>query len=185
MYYMDLLHLVRILVNQVKYVMLEWVYQIYYLQQKYKYYYYIIQDLLNEGKAWCDIFNSLNLNANIYYDPLQKRLWKKLIVNCAINPLTALNNIKNGELLRSDKYKKVMCSVIKECMSVMTDEGMELKDKDEREYEEQPYIVAEQTADNYSSMLSDVRHNRRTENEALLGYVIRKADLYIEFIYFA
>lgn len=120
----------------------------------------------------------------MYYDPLQKRLWKKLIVNCAINPLTALNNIKNGELLRSDKYKKTMSNIIKECMSVMTDEGMELKDEEEREYEEQPYIVAEQTAENYSSMLSDVRHNRRTENEALLGYVIRKADLYIEFIYF-
>lgn len=76
-----------------------------------------------------------------------------------------------------------MGKVIKECMSVMFEEGMELNETDEKEYEQQPYIVAEQTADNYSSMLADVKSNRRTENEALLGFIIKRANTYIYILF--
>ncbi|WP_318066381.1 ketopantoate reductase C-terminal domain-containing protein, partial [Clostridium boliviensis] len=59
--------------------------------------------------------------------PIVRRIWEKVMVNCAINPLTALLRIRNGELLRSDEALSLMESVVEEAVSVARAEGVGLE----------------------------------------------------------
>jgi 2-dehydropantoate 2-reductase len=99
-------------------------------------------------------------------------LWRKLAINCAINPLTAVYNCRNGDLVKKPDYLATMATICKEVESVAQAEGIELFDGP---LIEQACHVAELTAENYSSMLQDIRHNRTTEISHITGYLCRLA----------
>ncbi|MDO6564037.1 2-dehydropantoate 2-reductase [Amphritea sp. 1_MG-2023] len=100
-------------------------------------------------------------------------LWRKLAINCAINPLTALYNCRNGELLKYTDRRAAMAQLCKEVDEVAHALGITLF---ERKLMEQAWDVAELTADNYSSMQQDISHQRPTEIETITGYFCAKAD---------
>ncbi len=54
---------------------------------------------------------------------IKTALWTKLAINCAINPLTGLEQIKTGNLLTKD-LAEVLSSIIKELTQVMLAEGI-------------------------------------------------------------
>ena len=110
----------------------------------------------------------LHLSADI-----QSVLWRKLAINCAINPLTALFNCRNGELLKYDDRRAAMAQICKEVEEVTNALGIILFD---RKLMEQAWDVAELTGNNHSSMQQDVSHNRPTEIETITGYLCRIAD---------
>ena len=56
---------------------------------------------------------SSNFNLHIV-DDAQSLMWGKLVINSAINPLTALLRIPNGELLSHPNARKVMASLARE-----------------------------------------------------------------------
>lgn len=94
-------------------------------------------------------------------------LWSKLAVNCAINPLTALLRIPNGELLRRPAATALMEAAAHEVARVARAEGIPL----ERDPAEHARTVAAASASNRSSMLQDVERGRRTEVDAISGAV--------------
>ncbi|MEC1755435.1 2-dehydropantoate 2-reductase [Bacillus mojavensis] len=94
----------------------------------------------------------------------------KLIVNACINPLTALLRVKNGELLTVPAYFSYMKLVFQEACSI-------LRLEDEEAAWERVRAVCEQTKDNRSSMLVDVTAGRQTEADAILGYLLKDAQL--------
>ncbi|KGA97024.1 hypothetical protein AJ85_06870 [Alkalihalobacillus alcalophilus ATCC 27647 = CGMCC 1.3604] len=98
----------------------------------------------------------------------QKMLQTKLLVNVAINPLTALLQVKNGALLTNDSYYKLMSEIVRETVQVL---GMNGKQGLEKVIE-----VCQATKENESSMLRDRAKGQKTELEAIVGYVIRKAN---------
>ena len=97
------------------------------------------------------------------------RLWRKLALNCAINPLTVLHDCHNGGLLGHLTEVSGLCLELAELLR-RCGQPQAAEDLDE---EVQRVILA--TAANYSSMYQDVRHGRRTEVHYLLGHACRSA----------
>jgi 2-dehydropantoate 2-reductase len=96
-------------------------------------------------------------------------LYKKLAVNAVINPLSAIHACANGQIRA---YTKDIAALKKEIRAVYTalEVGLEL---DELE----AYIdsVIELTQSNYSSMYQDVKNQRPTEVDGILGTLQTKA----------
>ncbi|NMU82308.1 2-dehydropantoate 2-reductase, partial [Vibrio parahaemolyticus] len=83
----------------------------------------------------------------------------KLAINCAINPLTAILQCKNGELAKPE-FKIQLESITQELVEVMSKEGIAIEF---RSLFDTVMQVVNATAENYSSMRQDVFHQRRTE----------------------
>ena len=99
------------------------------------------------------------------------RQWQKLAINCAINPLTALYKLKNGELA-GPRFADVLQQICVEVADVMCAEGIATTAE---ELQRRAMTVVELTADNYSSMYQDMELGRETEIEAITGFLLSKA----------
>ena len=105
----------------------------------------------------------------------QSLVWGKLVVNAAINPLTALLRVTNGELFERPSAREMMGRLSQEVAQVARVENIKL-----------PFIdpiaaaveVARKTAANRSSMLQDVLRGAPTEINAICGAVVRTAQKY-------
>ncbi|HAQ08325.1 MAG TPA: 2-dehydropantoate 2-reductase [Bacillus bacterium] len=96
-------------------------------------------------------------------------LIKKLVVNAVINPLTAVLNVKNGDLVKNPYYHKIFSMLFEECAQVL-----ELHNK--QEYFQNLMEVCKKTATNHSSMYKDLENGRQTEIDAILGYLVQEAE---------
>ena len=104
---------------------------------------------------------------------LEPAVWGKLVVNAAINPLTALLRVKNGYLLTNLPAHTLMCTLAREAAKVAEAVAVALPFSDpERAVEE----VAQCTSENLSSMLQDVLRNTPTEVDAINGAVMRVGE---------
>lgn len=103
---------------------------------------------------------------------LEGLLWGKLVINAAINPLTALLGVPNGELLRRPTARELMRRAVEEAVRVAKAQGINLPYPDPVETVE---AIARRTAENISSMLQDVRRGAPTEIDAICGAVVRAA----------
>lgn len=103
-------------------------------------------------------------------DDLSGLVWRKLIINVAINPLTALLNVKNGQLLMDKPALELMRLLAREAGAVAQALGFEAGFGDPASAAED---VAAATAENVSSMLQDIRRGAPTEIDALCGAVVR------------
>lgn len=97
----------------------------------------------------------------------QHALHGKLIINAVINPLTALFNVTNGEILKNAYLYKIAEELCYEASSVL--------DLDFTKQWNLVQTVAHTTRDNISSMLKDIRDEKQTEIEAITGYLIDKS----------
>lgn len=100
--------------------------------------------------------------------------WGKLVVNAAINPLTALLNVPNGKLLEDAHIRPVVFALVDEAVKVAEELQIELPYPDPQAHVAQ---VIRQTAANYSSMLQDRRRGAQMELEAITGELLRYGSL--------
>jgi 2-dehydropantoate 2-reductase len=96
--------------------------------------------------------------------------WSKLVINAAINPLTALLGVPNGDLLTRPTARALSAALATEVATVAARKEIALTFAD-------PVAAAESvgqgTAANLSSMLQDVRRGAPTEIDAICGEVVR------------
>ncbi len=104
---------------------------------------------------------------------IEHRLWCKLAINAVINPLTAINDCKNGELFDNPTLVSLMEDLCGEIETIASNANQTLFDLPLIEVVEQ---VARQTASNFSSMLQDVRQARQTEIEQISGFLCHAAQ---------
>lgn len=104
---------------------------------------------------------------------IRDRMYKKLLINAVVNPLTALWRIRNGELAGSPARLAVMEALHKEAYEILRLHGFEA---DRGELWAEVLKVCEKTAENRSSMLQDVLGGRATEIDALNGAICRLAE---------
>ncbi len=97
-------------------------------------------------------------------------VWGKLVINAAINPLTALLRVPNGELLDRPAARILMCALAEEAAAVASAEKVKLPFSAPAAAAED---VARKTAANHSSMLQDVTRGAPTEIDAICGAVTR------------
>ena len=122
------------------------------------------------AKLLAPLTNNRTLNASWDNDMLRS-LWLKLAVNCAINPVTALMGCKTGMLL--DKPKKM--SEIRAACAEIEPLLCALNINLHHELYDQVLQIMQATAANYSSMCQDIRNGRRTEIDAITGYLCEQA----------
>ena len=115
-------------------------------------------------------FESARIAASVA-DDMPARLFEKLAVNAGINATTALARLENGGVLGGDAGA-LAAAAARETAAVARAEGIDVSD---RAAERALESVAADTADNTSSMHQDVRDDRRTEVDAINGYVADRA----------
>ncbi len=106
-------------------------------------------------------------------DNLDGVLWAKLLVNAAINPLTALLRVPNGDLLQRPPARNLMAQAALESAAVADALGLSLPIDDPVAAVE---AVARRTAANHSSMLQDIRRGPATEIDAISGAIVRASE---------
>lgn len=104
-----------------------------------------------------------------WHNNIHAEMWRKLAVNCVINPLTALWNCPNGKLREHPHEIDLICQ---EVAAVIEREGHHTSADDLRCYVGQ---VIDSTAGNISSMLQDIRALRHTEIDYITGYLLKRA----------
>lgn len=97
-------------------------------------------------------------------------LWQKLLINSVVNPLTAIYQCKNGELLDEDKKPRVL-ALIDENKRLAKALGLTVAGSTK----ETTLEVIQATAKNQSSMLQDVLNQQTTEINAINGYLLDQA----------
>lgn len=95
--------------------------------------------------------------------------WGKVIINAAINPLTAILRVPNGALAQADDTLELMGSIVSEAVAVAMAHHVELPYPNPFE---RVKAVALATATNHSSMLQDVLKARPTEIDAINGKIV-------------
>lgn len=104
-----------------------------------------------------------------YHKEIKHKQWLKLAINCVINPLTAINNIKNGQINNAE-FLPLITSLLKEIIAVASTEEIKL---DLKALMKAVHEVARATAKNSSSMRCDVLASRMSEIDYINGYIHR------------
>lgn len=115
-----------------------------------------------------------------YVESWEVLLQDKLIVNAVINPLTALFDVTNGEIIHNRHIATLAKALSNETASVLN-MSKEIAWKKVTK-------TAKATQDNISSMRADINHRKETELEAITGYILQKSHQalpYTSFIYYA
>ncbi len=102
---------------------------------------------------------------------IHELIWDKLLVNVGINALTALTELKNGQLLDYPETLRLMEVLVSEAAEVARQKGIRI----EGNPIEKVKAVAEATKGNRSSMGQDFDFRRKTEIDAINGAVVREA----------
>lgn len=103
-------------------------------------------------------------------DDVNSVAWSKLAINAAINPLTAVLDIPNGELASNPGLRQLSAALADEVAAVAAKQNIKLNFADPAAA---ALDVAQRTAVNLSSMLQDVRRGALTEIDAICGAVVR------------
>lgn len=121
---------------------------------------------ITEQQALTSMLNNALPNVTLH-KRIEEKQWLKLAVNCAINPITALRNIDNGEV-NNPAFNEQITNVLTELVLVAKLEGIfldfDILMKTVRQ-------VATATAKNCSSMRCDVLAYKQTEIDYINGYV--------------
>jgi 2-dehydropantoate 2-reductase len=146
------------------------------------------QQLLPALQKWISLLRRGGLQA-AGTDQIGVLLWEKCVVNCCINPLTALFEVPNGELIEDARLWKTMREVYEELeqllLAIDTQSGPRgnVPVSGQAPAFGQSVLqkgklwlnvvrVCRQTARNHSSMWQDIQYGRVTEIDAMNGYML-------------
>jgi 2-dehydropantoate 2-reductase len=100
-------------------------------------------------------------------------IWAKAIVNSAVNPISAIARVKNGDVHKSNELRHIAFRVIDEGVAVAQASEILLKPSPKRLLS----TVLALTSRNKSSMLQDIEARRKTEIRELNGSISQLGSL--------
>lgn len=103
---------------------------------------------------------------------IHRWVWRKLAVNCALNPTTALAAVETRAVAHDPNLLQAARAIIEEVVAVAAAEGVRLNTDMLLETMEN---FAATTANPYTSMYVDLEQGLRTEIDAINGAVVRHA----------
>lgn len=121
--------------------------------------------------AWFSDWQATSLECQ-WHLQIEDALWHKLAINCAINPLTAIHQCRNGELSTGPGLQRQVEKLCDEIAAVSAAAGF--KDTAKSIHQDAGRVI-DNTANNKSSMLQDVLAGRRTEIDFITGYLVQRA----------
>ena len=101
------------------------------------------------------------------------RLWAKVIVYAAINPVSAILQVPNGSLISRTESIALMKRLLDEGLAVAKAQAIELVHPDLYEL---LFETCEKSANNLSSMLQDILNEVTTEIDAQNGAILRYGE---------
>ncbi len=110
---------------------------------------------------------------------IKRDLFAKLLYNCALNPLGAILGVHYGALGDNPHARTIMNRVIGEVFTVI--DAMRESTHWDTPEAYQSYFYEKQvpaTYDHRPSMLQDIENGKKTEVDALTGYVSRQGSIY-------
>ncbi len=125
-------------------------------------------------QAFAMALGSAGWDVSLVDDPLPFR-WRKLVANVAINALTAITCLTNGELLEYPSAVSIQHDAVREAFQVMKKAGLDVED----DFEGLLFNVTDickRTSANISSMLQDRMRKGRTEIEYINGFVCVRGE---------
>jgi len=119
------------------------------------------------------LLSAANIQASIVegQTKVDEMLWRKLLVNAVINPITAIAGVQNGAIVDVPQYAPLITGLVAEISRTATAKGISLP----TDPEEMVYSVAADTAANTSSMLADIRRGKETEIASIVGHIMEEA----------
>lgn len=118
----------------------------------------------------CDVLNRAGIETQMTQD-LASLIWGKLVVNSAINALSAIYRVPNGRLVEHPETRALLSAAAQETADVANALGIDLPYSDPVARAIQ---VATATATNKSSTLQDVLRGAPTELDRINGAVVRE-----------
>ena len=122
------------------------------------------------GEVFREAFSRAGVRVRLV-DDLEREVWRKALVNAAINPVTALHRVLNGRLL-DPPFREEARTLLREAQRAARTAGFEFSDA---EADGDLDRVVRATAENRSSMLQDRERGRPTEIDAISGELVRTA----------
>lgn len=116
------------------------------------------------------IFNQAGIPARVS-DDIQLELWRKLIINNGVNPLSALTRLDTGTLMRDQGLSRIVYAMMAEATAAGAADGITLSEADCREM----FDLISQFDSIKTSMLVDFQHNRPLELEEICGAVLKRS----------
>lgn len=106
---------------------------------------------------------------------IDRALWRKVTVNAAVNPLTALTGLRNGALVQDAMLRATLGDIVREAVLVAEAGGIDAfaAVDDAVDLVED---VCRLTAENRSSMLQDVSASKPTEIDQICGEIVRRGQ---------
>jgi 2-dehydropantoate 2-reductase len=110
-------------------------------------------------------------------DQMEVLLWQKLAANCFCNPLTALYQCTNGQLMDKREFGSLRKQLIREVSEVAISLNPELQENlSPSAMQDFVQLVIRDNMDNTSSMQRDVKSKKPTEIDHLNGFIVRKSQ---------
>lgn len=130
------------------------------------------------------LWDRAGLNAtSVETTAMEILLWKKLCGNCFCNPLTALWELTNGELMNHPRGPTIRKQLVKEVAEIAQASNPENAMESLSESSLDIFLeqLIQENAANRSSMYHDVKNCRPTEIDNLNGFIVRRGhDLGID-----
>ena len=104
-------------------------------------------------------------------DNIEAELWTKLIMNCAYNAISALTRARYGRLVADPWTHDLMRQIVEEVLAVARASGVRMPDND---LVGAAWNLAGTMPAAISSTAQDITRGKRTEIDALNGYVTRR-----------
>lgn len=115
-----------------------------------------------------NIFQEAGLQAWATENPYQL-IWEKLLINIGINAITALAGVRNGWIIERPQAKELATAALQEALSIAQAKGINISEN----IVQRLFEVAQNTAQNISSMNQDVQNKKLTEIDAINGAIVK------------
>ncbi|UCC33803.1 MAG: 2-dehydropantoate 2-reductase, partial [Candidatus Bathyarchaeota archaeon] len=123
------------------------------------------------GERIAALFNESGLKARAS-SRIDWEIWNKLIVNCVVNPLTAILQARDNEVV-VDTLRQLRHGIVDECVEVGQREGMTFKSDLKKSVDRCISRFA-----NRSSMYQDIIRGKKTEIDFLNGKIVKLGSKY-------
>lgn len=117
------------------------------------------------GEKIAKVFNESKLKTRLSNE-MRKEIWNKLVINCVVNPLTAILQTRD-DMIIVKTLEAVRRQIIKECVEVGKAEGITFEHNLEKIIDEK---ISRFT--NFSSMYQDIVKGKKTEIDFLNGKIV-------------
>ena len=122
---------------------------------------------LTRLSAW---FEAAGVPCRVSAD-IEADLWAKLITNAALNAISAIVHATYAEVAASPDSREVMRLLVNECVAAARASRVALPEVD---YVQVVWDFAERIGAVYASTSQDLERGKRTEIDALNGFVVRR-----------